>query len=459
MASNDELFKDKALTNRLRIFQDTVDRATKLGIILPNAPIGETFAGSKSANKFFKELAGNTTLIDQSVARRAMRGLGSQTGSELVQPVLNWYDQYKSGNPDPSSALKQIYGLEAGLRKPASTGTGSGTEAHHQIALSTFDRVRNLPVNQQLEIFSRLRSEYGIPVGTYPEEMLMLSSNSHQKDKRGVTAHTDPIKFIPGVDSAVNQGFWKADPFEPGISTSEAIDRLLDESIRPQMLMNRLAYNRQDEANGRNVLNQIAGGDLWVPDMKIRKQRAQQLEAAGKSGVDIDINRYINENLSSPAPKASPSLTPKPLPPLRPSNAEPEVLSLPSVPVSSAKPKSIPTNLNQLTAQQIKYFNAGGGQAGMIRDNLSRDEVIARGQSILSPKAVYNSKPKPLPVTSAKPAAKPNKPSRKPTNRRPRGAAGVQLTDIAPPSTERFGPGGMFSTIDQLHEKQFQWRN
>lgn len=74
-----------------------------------------------------------------------------------------------------------------------------------------------------------------------------------------------------------------------------------------------------------------------------------------------------------------------------------------------AKPKSIPTNLNQLTAQQIKYFNAGGGQAGMIRDGLSRDEVIARGRFLLNPKP-----PKPPKATvkpAVKPAAKPARPN------------------------------------------------
>lgn len=64
-------------------------------------------------------------------------------------------------------------------------------------------------------------------------------------------------------------------------------------------------------------------------------------------------------------------------------------------------------------------------------------------------------KPKPVPAAKPKPTSKP-KPV--PTTKRPRGTAGVQLTDVAPPSTERFGPGGMMSTIDQLHERQFQWR-
>jgi hypothetical protein len=38
-----------------------------------------------------------------------------------------------------------------------------------------------------------------------------------------------------------------------------------------------------------------------------------------------------------------------------------------------------------------------------------------------------------------------------------RGSSGLRIVDTAPPSQERFGPGGMMSTIDLPHERQFQW--
>lgn len=45
-----------------------------------------------------------------------------------------------------------------------------------------------------------------------------------------------------------------------------------------------------------------------------------------------------------------------------------------------------------------------------------------------------------------------------PSTKRPRGTTGVQQTNVAPPSTQRFGPGGMMGTVDQPHERQFKWR-
>lgn len=61
--------------------------------------------------------------------------------------------------------------------------------------------------------------------------------------------------------------------------------------------------------------------------------------------------------------------------------------------------------------------------------------------------------------TSTKANVKPAKPSA-PTKStvRTRGTAGTRVSDTAPPSSQRFGPGGMISTVDQPHERRFQWR-
>ena len=61
---------------------------------------------------------------------------------------------------------------------------------------------------------------------------------------------------------------------------------------------------------------------------------------------------------------------------------------------------------------------------------------------VVKPKAKVKAKVKAI----AKPAAKPA-----------RGSSSLRIVDTAPPSQERFGPGGMMSTIDQPHERQFQW--
>ena len=61
--------------------------------------------------------------------------------------------------------------------------------------------------------------------------------------------------------------------------------------------------------------------------------------------------------------------------------------------------------------------------------------------------------------TTTKPSVKPSKPSA-PTKStvRPKGTAGTRVSDVKPPSSQRYGPGGMISTVDQPHERQFRWR-
>jgi hypothetical protein len=89
----------------------------------------------------------------------------------------------------------------------------------------------------------------------------------------------------------------------------------------------------------------------------------------------------------------------------------------------------------------------------------------SRGQIAAS---IANREPPPKPrpavatpqVSKPKPAAKPKpavKPKPKPAAKPVRGSSGLRIVDTAPPSQERFGPGGMMSTIDLPHERQFQW--
>lgn len=305
MAENSELHKDKNLVKRVEAFQRAIDYADRLGLFISPPPRDDPFTGSRVANKYFRELQKETgklpVVLDTSKRNRAVRAFVNQTGPEFVEPIINWYDQfYQRGNLDPSYALNQIYNRESSLRAPAKTGSGSGTEAHHQIALSTADRLRNMPVADQLHTFSLARAN-GFPVGTYPEEMLMLSRWSHQGDPIGVTAHTDPVRFMPGIDSSINQGAWKSEPFPAGTSPQEAVARLADETFQPQSMMNSLAFNRQDEAQARDIMRQIAGGDLWTPDLKERASLAKNVEAAGKLGTVIDMNHYVrNPTITEP---------------------------------------------------------------------------------------------------------------------------------------------------------------
>jgi len=305
MAENAELHKDKAFLKRAQSFMEAVDQFDKLGLFPSPPSRDDPFTGSRAASQYFRDLQKQIgefpVILDTSKRNRAVRAFLNQTGPEFVEPLVNWYEQfYRRGNLDPSTLLQQIGSKESSLRAPAKTGRGSGTEAHHQIALSTADRLKNMPLKDQLETFSLARAA-GHPVGTYPEEMLMLSRWSHQGDPVGVTAHTDPVRFMPGVDSSVDQGVWKAEPFPAGTSPQEALARLQDETFRPQQLMNQLAFNRQDEAQARRILNEIAGGDLWTKDLKQRASLAKNVEATSQSGTLIDMNQYVrNPQITRP---------------------------------------------------------------------------------------------------------------------------------------------------------------
>ena len=68
-----------------------------------------------------------------------------------------------------------------------------------------------------------------------------------------------------------------------------------------------------------------------------------------------------------------------------------------SGPVRKIAPAAVPyRNPAPLSAKQINEFQAGGGQAAMIRDGLTKEQVITRGRALLNPK----------------PAAKPAKPNK-----------------------------------------------
>jgi hypothetical protein len=144
------------------------------------------------------------------------------------------------------------------------------------------------------------------------------------------------------------------------------------------------------------------------------------------------------------------------------------------------------------TPLQWKEFTAGGGNAAIaqgkkVTEIIGQGRIARRTSQSLGQKAaaIVNREPQPQPQPQPKPAAKPvsqpkvgqsailngqavvwnggswvrmptpkaMKPAAKPV----RGSSGLRIVDTAPPSQERFGPGGMMSTIDLPHERQFQW--
>ena len=83
------------------------------------------------------------------------------------------------------------------------------------------------------------------------------------------------------------------------------------------------------------------------------------------------------------------------------------------------------------------------GSAKLKREQMLRrqEEAYTRASRLKAAKDAREPNPKPMPST-----------------KRPRGTTGVQQTNVAPPSTQRFGPGGMMGTVDQPHERQFKWK-
>lgn len=84
------------------------------------------------------------------------------------------------------------------------------------------------------------------------------------------------------------------------------------------------------------------------------------------------------------------------------------------------------------------------------KDKLKREQKLRRAEET----ATRASR-----LKAAKDAAEPKSKAMPSTKtKRLRGTSGVQQTNVAPPSTQRFGPGGMMGTVDQPHERQFKWK-
>jgi hypothetical protein len=88
--------------------------------------------------------------------------------------------------------------------------------------------------------------------------------------------------------------------------------------------------------------------------------------------------------------------------------------------------------------------------------------AIANREPVATPKPTVVVPVKPTVKPAVKPTAKPTvKPKPKPKvttkSKMPKGTSTVRVVDVVAPSQERFGPGGMMSTIDQPHERQFMW--
>ena len=366
--------------------------------------------------------------------RRGRRDAVSE-GSMLFENDLRNYAIGLDNNP-----VGSINKTEAGQRKVSQPIPG--TEAHHPASVSSTESlVQNMDEYETRKLW-QIAQKNGYTVGSQAKGFIPLSKPAHTTGGRNWGSDFAHV----GADGATpDPGRFKTNPLPKG-TTAEQAWKALQPILEEQRVLNEKAYNHPVEARMRADAESTLGRTIeW---------RGPVTDARALSNKDAK-SKGVNATTITQAYDRSPGL-------LKTNEVPNVTIAVPGagkVPRSLGKPNPLPTESQKLTAQQIRYFNAGGGQAGMLRDGLSRDEVIARGQSILSPKAVYNNKPQPIPGALSKPAVKSNKPPTKPLNKRPRGTAGVQLTDIAPPSTERFGPGGMFSTIDQLHEKQFQWRN
>lgn len=102
---------------------------------------------------------------------------------------------------------------------------------------------------------------------------------------------------------------------------------------------------------------------------------------------------------------------------------------------------------------------------GVPKGLISEPQVVLTRSQTLGQKAaaIVNREPvrepKPVVVVSVKPAkAKPAVKAKVVSKgKMPRGSTDLKVIDVPVPSQERFGPGGMMSTIDLPHERQFMW--
>ena len=380
--------------------------------------IQEAYANSGLKVEGFDEFLANK----HAEIKRAYRDVVSEQSYLFENDLRNY--AVGAGN------LLDITKTEAQQRKVSQPIPG--TQAHHPASVSSVESyLRDMPMSEQRRALDLL-VEQGYTVGSQAKGFIPLSGPAHlgggerwgrdfaHVGKEGV--ESDPARFK-------GTALPKATTAEQAVA---AMKPMLDE----QIALNTAAYSHPVEQQMRAVAERLVGKPItWMGG------EATDIQAQNKEAKAMGINATtISKGLSR-----YPSLM--------------GTEQVPGVNIMTDVGTRIP--LGMKPSEEVRKQATATVRSPQI--------VLTPSQSLgQKAAAIANREPVPQPkpvVVVPKPAAKPKpvaakpkpKPAAKPAAKPVRGSSGLRIVDTAPPSQERFGPGGMMSTIDLPHERQFQW--
>jgi hypothetical protein len=237
--------------------------------------------------------------VEGRTVKRAVRDLFSQPD--------NFFYKLLDDNKHPLAILKDIEEAEAKLRQ--TYNYAGGVESHHPVSISSFfdSFDDDVPVATRLQIIKRLQqngvtmgvSSGMIPLGagghmakTPPKGERWLLDPNHGPGKglsdeeifrNNVSAHSnpaDPHAKLPsklGEDGKrVNLPFeWRLDQKVSSLeSLDDAYDRIFDQVVGPQMLMNKAGWYNPREVASRTATVKATQDRLAVVNPVLSKQLA-----------------------------------------------------------------------------------------------------------------------------------------------------------------------------------------
>lgn len=302
-----------------------------------------------------------------------------------------------------------------------------GTQAHHPASVSSVESyIRNMSLEEQRRTLA-LITEAGYTIGSLAQGFIPLSGPAHLGGgERWGRAFAHVGK--EGVES--DPGRFKGIAL-PKTATAEEAFAAMKPMLDEQRVLNEAAYSHPVEKQMRAVAENLLGKPItWMGGAE-EELKAQRAEAKAQGINATTISKGFSKY--------------------------PQLMGTEQVPGVS-----IMTDVGARVPSGTKASPEIRKQAtALIR---SPQVVLTRSQTLgQKAAAIVNREPvrepKPVVVVPTKPA-KPklvSKPKAVSKAKMPKGSSNVRVSDITVPSQERFGPGGMMSTIDQPHERQFMW--
>jgi hypothetical protein len=367
-----------------------------------------------------------------SQTRRARRDIVSEGSYMFENDLLN-----NALGTQPTDLIADVNTTESAARKVSQPIPG--TEAHHPASVSSTEAlVQNMDEFEVRSLWD-IAKKNGYVVGSEAEGFIPLSKPAHTtggKNWGNDYAHV-------GKDGQPDPGRFKTEPLPKGTTAADAW-KVLQPILDEQRTLNERAYNHPTEALMRQRAQEAFGGEIkWDAKGDKAALVAQNAQAKAKGINATTISKNLDRFPGMQKTGGIPNVT----------------VAVPGarVPLGMGKPTSKPAIPPVVAVAEAKAATQYGVPVRPVgsQATLNGKAVVWNGKKWVNvlPNRLTNSS-----NTRRSSTPNTNKSSLKANTKPARGTANVRLSDVTPPSQERFGPGGMMSTIDALHERQFQWR-